>query len=330
MPKLVLIDANHLMHRAYWAIQSNLSTADGIRTNAVFGVTSMLLTILKREQPEALIACWDDGSETFRHKQYDEYKAGRNETPDDFYDQIPFAKRCFEVFAIPVISNRKYEADDLIGTLAVNGANEGFEVVIISGDKDLFQMAGENIKIAIPNKGYSEPEYLDYEGVKKKMGVYPEQVPDYKGLTGDPSDNLKGVKGIGPKTASNLIEQYGSLDNIYENLGDIKGSVKDKLDSGRESAFFCRDMAVIVKDIETDLDLKKISDQKSNISDVEAFFADIEFYTLKSRLKKMVNEDSFAREYFSGNFSLPEAVNSSHETKDDLTRITEDQLPLLD
>ena len=139
MPKLVLIDANHLMHRAYWAIQRNLSTSDGTITNAVFGVTSMLLTILKREHPEALVACWDDGSETFRHERYDEYKAGRQETPDDFYDQIPITKRCFEVFAVPVISDPKYEADDLLGTLAISGANEGFEVIIVSGDKDLFQ-----------------------------------------------------------------------------------------------------------------------------------------------------------------------------------------------
>jgi DNA polymerase-1 len=160
--------------------------------------------------------------------------------------------------------------------------------------------------------------------------VYPEQVPDYKGLTGDPSDNLKGVKGIGPKTAAGLIEEYGSLDNIYENLNQIKGSAKDKLEADKESAFFCRDMAVIVKDIETGLDLREIANRKSNLQDVEKFFSDVEFYTLKSRLKKMVAEDSFAREYFSGNFSAQDTEDSSYETKEDLGRITEEQLPLLD
>ena len=324
--KLVLLDANHLMHRAYWAIQRNLSTSSGEQTNAVFGVTSMLLTIIGREEPAAIIACWDEGSETFRHKEYKEYKAGRQETPDDFYDQIPRVYQCFAAFGIPTFSNPKYEADDLLGTFAKRGVEEGFEVIIVTGDHDLFQMADENIRIAVPHKGYAEPEYLDATGVEAKLGVTAEQIPGYKGLVGDTSDNLKGVKGIGPKTAANLLTKYHTLEELYEHLSEITGSAQSKLGAGKESAFFCRNMARLVTDISLDASLSDIAEAQASTEELEDFFAEIEFHTLRRRFHKFLQESEFAGSYFSGKPSEFVPTEDRREGE----KVSEEQLPLLD
>lgn len=327
MKTLVLLDANHLMHRAYWAIQRNLSTSAGEQTNAVFGVASMLLTILKREQPDAVIACFDEGNETVRHKEHEEYKAGRQETPDDFYTQIPRVHQCLETFGIPILSNPEYEADDLLGSLAVKGREEGFDVIIVTGDKDLYQMADGNIRIAVPHKGYSQPEYLNANGVEEKLGVTPEQVPEYKGLVGDSSDNLKGVKGIGPKTAIRLLQQYGDLEGVYEHLDEMKGSTRTKLEADKESAFFCRKMARLITDITLDLHLDDVAKKQVSLEAIDAFFTELEFYTLKTRLKNLVSETEYADQRFTGEVTIdvPENFRNRGEEK-----VNEEQLPLLD
>jgi len=328
MPKtLLLLDGNHLMHRAFWAIQRSLSTSKGEQTNAVFGVASMLLTMLQREKPDAIIACFDEGKETHRHKLHDAYKAGRQETPDDFYTQIPRVHQCFASFSIPTVSDAEYEADDFIGTLALRGSKEGWEVIIVTGDRDLFQMADHSIRIAVPHKGYAEPEYLDAKGVEAKLGVRPDQVADYKGLVGDASDNLKGVKGIGPKTAETLLQQYGTLESVYEHVEEIRGSNRAKLEADKESAFFCRDLARLVTDVPVTIDLEELLGRGTQIAEVERFFAEVEFYTLRSRLKKLLQGDAYMRKYFSGEFSLsiPEE-DASRENE----RMTVEQLPLLD
>lgn len=319
------------MHRAFWAIQRNMSTSRGEQTNAVFGVTSMLLTILKREHPDAIIACFDDGSETFRHEAHDAYKAGRKETPDGFYTQIPKVKECLRAFAIPILSDRKYEADDLIGTLAVKGAAEGYEVIIVTGDKDLFQMADTNICISVPHKGYSAPEYIDANGVKEKLGVTPDQVPDYKGLMGDSSDNIKGVKGIGPKTAAKLIQAYGTIDELYKHIEEVEGGVRAKLENDRESAFFSRKLAIIIKDVQLNINIEDVLGIKANLEDIEKFFAEIEFYTLRARLNKMLNEDEFSRSFFSGEMKgAGREYEKSDIVENRANLMTEEQLPLLD
>ncbi|HLC75873.1 MAG TPA: 5'-3' exonuclease H3TH domain-containing protein [Candidatus Peribacterales bacterium] len=324
--KLLLLDGNHLMHRAFWAIQRSLSTSKGEQTNTVFGVASMLLTMLQREKPDAIVACFDEGKETHRHKLHDAYKAGRQETPDDFYTQIPRVHQCFAAFSIPTVSNPEYEADDLIGTLALRGAKEGWEVIIVTGDRDLFQMANHAIRIAIPHKGYAEPEYLDANGVEGKLGVRPDQVPDYKGLVGDASDNLKGVKGIGPKSGEALLKKYGTLESVYEHLEDIQGTSRSKLESDRESAFFCRDMARLVTDAPIDLDLEPLAGKGTDLSSVERFFMEMEFYTLRSRLKKLVQSNEFMRTYLSGESILPSADDEQGVGD----KMTVEQLPLLD
>lgn len=330
MKKLVLLDANHLMHRAYWAIDRRLKTSQGEQVNAVFGVVSMLLTAFAREHPDLLLACFDEGKETFRHQDHSEYKAGRAETPDDFYAQIPRIHEALRSFSIPILSDAKYEADDLIGTLALRGAKEGWEVLIVTGDRDLFQMADTRIRIAVPHKGYAEPHYLDARGVEQVLGVKPEQVPDYKGLIGDASDNLQGVRGIGPKTASALLRQYGTLERIYEHLPEIRESARAKLLADKESAFFCKKLARLVTDIPLPGDLLATTFSGKRAA-VEDFFARLELKTLLRRFQKFLEEDSYAREHFSGvgasDSVLLEELSKEEEGR---KRLTEEQLPLLD
>ncbi|MEK7137176.1 MAG: 5'-3' exonuclease H3TH domain-containing protein [Patescibacteria group bacterium] len=348
MKKLVLLDANHLMHRAYWAIDRRLKTTRGEQVNAVFGVVSMLLTMLSRERPDLLLACFDEGKETFRHQDHREYKAGRAETPDDFYTQIPRVHEALRAFAIPILSDPKYEADDLIGSAAIRAAKEEWDVLIVTGDRDLFQMADTRICIAVPHKGYTEPHYLDAAGVKEALGVTPAQVPDYKGLTGDASDNLRGVRGIGPKTAVSLIEKFGSLEAIYEHLPEIRFSVKEKLLADKESAFFCKKLARLVTDIILPEGILQASFSPERAA-VERFFATLELKTLLRRFQKFLEEDPYAREHFRGegaeNLLLEESLQEPSfapdgvelvpssvegEGREGKKRLTEEQLPLLD
>ncbi len=330
MKKLVLLDANHLMHRAYWAIQRSLKTSKGEQTNAVFGVASMILTLIAREKPDILIACFDEGDETFRHVENKEYKAGRAETPDDFYVQIPRVHQCLKAFGIPTFSDPKYEADDLLGTLAVKGVAEGFDVTIVTGDRDLFQMASDGIQIAIPHKGYAVPEYLGPKGVEEKLGVTPAQVPDYKGLTGDASDNLKGVLGIGPKTAVELLQKYSTLEGVYEHLPEIRENVRKKLEVDRESAFFCKRLAKLITDVPLQTTLTAMEGWGEKSETIDAFFREIEFFTLRRRFHKFLEENGYAASHFLG--KLPSSTSDILEETphSEKGKITEEQLPLLD
>lgn len=289
MKHLVLIDGHHLMYRAFYAIPSTMQTTQGEQTNAVYGVASMLLAILRIEEPDALLFCFDAGEETFRHKENATYKDGRAETPDEFYNQIPRIIEMIETFGIQHVSDPKFEADDFLGTYATVAAKEGWRVTIVTGDRDAFQLASPNIRVAIPHKGYQQTEYLGPKEVEAKFGVTPEQVASYKGLVGDSSDNLPGVHGIGPKTATLLLQQYGSLTGVYEHLADIKPTVRAKLDADREQAFFCEHMAQLVLDIPLPCALEAIRVQKMDIEPVMQFFHSVEFAALERRLLSLAD-----------------------------------------
>lgn len=298
MKHLVLVDGHHLMYRAYWAIPRTLKTRSGEQTNAVFGVASMLLTIMQREQPDALLFCFDAGEETFRHQENDTYKDGRAETPDDFYVQIPRIVELIETFGIPHVSDPQYEADDFLCTYALEAEKAGMRVTIVTGDKDCFQLANQNIRIAIPHKGYMQAEYLDDKGVEEKFGVRPDQVASYKGLCGDSSDNLPGVLGIGPKTAVALLQDYGSLTGIYEHLEDIKPSLREKLERDRDQAFFCERMAELVCDIALPLPLEDVRLENLPYTEIATFFTSMEFMALTKRLQALA-DNSYGQSIFS-------------------------------
>ncbi len=272
------------MYRAYWAIPRTLTTKAGEQVNAVFGMAAMLLSILKLEQPDRLVVCFDAGEETFRHQENATYKEGRAETPDDFYTQIPRILELVDTWQLPHAENKQYEADDLLCAYSKAAVDASDRVTIVTGDRDAFQLASDRVKISIPHSGYMQPEYMGPDEIYAKYGIRPDQVPAYKGLVGDSSDNLPGVKGIGPKTASDLLQKYDTLEGVYEHLEDIRPSVRTKLEADKESAFFCQRMARLVCDIELvppyeDTVLKDIDSQA-----VIAFFDRMEFTMLKRRL----------------------------------------------
>jgi DNA polymerase-1 len=288
MSHLVLIDGHHLMHRAYWAIPRTLKTRAGEQVNTVFGVASMMLHILKKEEPTHFLFCFDAGDETFRHEENATYKDGRATTPDDFYIQIPRVMELVETFGIRHVSEKKYEADDFLCTYAKRGEEAGMRVTIVTGDRDAFQLATDKIHIAIPHSGYLQAEYLGPVEIEAKYGIRPDQVPAYKGLVGDASDNLPGVVGIGPKTAAELLQAYDTLESVYEHLADIRPSVREKLERDKEQAFFCQHMALLISDIPLKVALDEVKMQHLPAARVAEFFTDLEFNLLTRRFREFL------------------------------------------
>ncbi len=295
------------MYRAYWAIPRTLSTKAGEQVNAVFGFASMILTILRKEEPTHFLICFDEGEQTFRHQENATYKDGRAETPDDFYSQIPRIQEFVSVSGIQHNSHPGFEADDLLCTYARAAEKAGMRTTIVTGDRDAFQLATEKITIAIPHGGYQTTEYLGPKEILAKYGVRPDQIADYKGLTGDSSDNLPGVKGIGPKTAAQLLQEYDTLDALYEHLDAVKPAVRAKLEADRESAFFCRRMAVLIDTIPLVPPLEDIRLSTLPCNDILAFFRTLEFTMLTRRLL-----DLRATPY--GTLLCPGPVNADAQT----------------
>ncbi len=276
------------MYRAYYAIPRTLQTSKGVQTNAVYGVASMLLSLLKIEEPEHLLFCFDAGEETFRHQENATYKEGRAETPDEFYLQIPLILDMIDAFGFRHIADARYEADDFLGTYAQSAAAAGMRVTIVTGDRDAFQLATDHVRIAIPHKGYQQTEYLGPKEIEAKYGVRPDQIASFKGLVGDASDNLPGVTGIGPKGAAVLLQQYGTLAGIYEHLLDIKDATREKLERDREQAFFCERMATLVCDIPLPVTLEETRLSDIAVDAPKAFFSTIESPALSKRLDQIL------------------------------------------
>lgn len=259
MKKILLIDGNSLLYRAYFATAysktATLKTQSGIPTNGLYGFINMILAILEKEKYYDVKVAFDKGKKTFRHQKMEAYKANRQQTPTDLISQIPLAQEFLTNVGIEWYTQDNYEADDLIGSINQNILIKypEFVVDILSSDKDLFQLISPKTTILIPQSGTSDLLRMDETNVKVKW-CEPNQVPDLKGLMGDPSDNLKGVRGVGEKTAIKLIHDYQSLENIYQHLEELKPKLQEKLELDKESAFFCREMATIIVDAElTDL-----------------------------------------------------------------------------
>lgn len=276
------------MYRAYWAIPRTLRTRAGLQVNAVFGMTSMLLAILKQEAPDAFLLCFDAGGETFRHQEHAAYKEGREETPDDFLQQVPLILEVVDAFGFSRIADSRYEADDFLGTYALAGERAGMRVSIVTGDRDALQLASDAVRIIIPHKGYQEAEELGPEEVRKKYGVRPDQIPAWKGLAGDPSDNLPGVRGIGPKGAAKLLQQFGTLEELYSHLSAAPPALRQKLSEGREQAFFCQRMAQLVRDIPLPLPLDALFLRALPSARILATLQQFEFTLLLRRFRELL------------------------------------------
>ena len=290
-PRFVIIDGNHLIHRAYHAIQSPLKTSGGEQTNAIFGFASILLNIIEIEKPDYIAMTFDEKAPTFRHEMAEDYKGTRQKAPDELYAQIPRIKEMVTVFKMPIYSKEGFEADDMLGTLAKEAEEQGMEVYIVTGDMDAMQLITPNIRVAYPHKGYREPIIFDRLRVKEKYGIEPEQIADYKAMMGDTSDNIKGVQGIGPKGASQLLNAYGSLEGIYEHIDEIHGGLHDKLAAGKEAAFFSQKMCRIVQDVPNGFKKEDADLESLDYLGLDRFLEMMEMKSLRGRLKKIIPEN---------------------------------------
>jgi DNA polymerase-1 len=293
---LVVIDGNHLIHRAFYAIQAPLKTSSGEQTNAVFGFASMLLNIIEAEEPDYIALTFDEHAPTFRHEKHEEYKATRIKAPDELYAQIPRIREMVERFNIPIYSEEGYEADDMMGTLAKKAVKEGLSVYLVTGDMDMLQLVNGDVHVVFPHKGYREPIVYDAEKVYEKYHIHPDQVVDYKALVGDTSDNIKGVDGIGPKGAEQLLSKYKHLDGIYEHIGEITGSTQEKLVRDEEAAYFAQSLAQIVTDVPCGWKKEDTDVGTLDYLGLQKFFEEMEMKSLHRRLSKMVPADKLTPE----------------------------------
>jgi DNA polymerase I len=249
MKKLLLLDANALLHRAWHALPQTMTSPDGVVVNAVYGIASVVLKIQKDEQPDLFIACWDTKAKTFRHEAYAGYKATRPEKEQELYDQIPLAKEVLETMGIQSLAIDGYEADDLIGTLSRIGADDGYHVRIVTGDRDSLQLIGDHVDVLTFKKGVSETKLYDANAVMEEYGVTPIQTIDWKAISGDSSDNIKGIKGIGDKGATDLIKKYGSMEGAIKAAKDdaeeFSPSLRKKLVEGEEDGIFSKMLVTI-------------------------------------------------------------------------------------
>jgi DNA polymerase-1 len=286
MEKFIIIDGNALLHRAWHAIPP-LTTKKGVVVNAAFGFTSILLNIINELKPDYLCASFDLRAPTFRHKKFTEYKAKRKKQPDELYAQIPIIKEILKTFNIPVYEKKGFEADDVIGTIVKSLKDKkDIEKLILTGDLDALQLVENTIKVLTFKKGIRETKVYDIKAVKERYGFGPEAVVDYKALRGDASDNIPGVPGVGEKTATELIKEFGSLDDIYKNFekSNIKEPWKKKLRENKEIAYLSQDLATIILDVDMDFDLAKTKWDYSNEEGIYQIFQEYEFRSLLNKL----------------------------------------------
>ncbi|SDX16079.1 DNA polymerase I [Paenibacillus sp. CF384] len=248
MDKWVLIDGNSIIYRAFFAMPP-LTNSSGLHTNAVYGFTTMLLKLLEEEKPTHMLVAFDAGKITFRHEGYAEYKGGREKTPSELSEQFPVLKELLRSFGIAQYELPGYEADDIIGTLSRLADEGGIETVVVSGDKDMLQLASDHVTIALTRKGVTDVERYDPAGIQERYGLTPLQIIDLKGLMGDTSDNIPGIPGVGEKTALKLLHEFGSVEGVLANTGEIKGKMKEKVEEHQESALMSKKLATIYREV---------------------------------------------------------------------------------
>ena len=286
MKKVVLVDGNNLLFRSYYATayQGNfMKNKDGFPTNALYGFVNMINKIISEEKPEYMLVAFDKGK-TFRHDKYKDYKAGRIQMPDELKQQFPVAKEILTNLGIKWFEIDNYEADDIVGTLSkMIDEKDDYNGLIVSSDKDLLQLISDKVIM----KMLKPKDYvmMDKKAFFEVYGLSPDKMIDIKALEGDQSDNIPGVRGIGEKTALKLLQEYGSLEGIYENLDKLKGSVLTKLSEGKQKAFESKELVTIYKEVPLGFELEdtKINDQ--NISELKKIYENLEFYSFLKNMK---------------------------------------------
>ncbi len=322
--RLIVIDSNSVIHRAFHALPP-LSTKDGEIVNAVYGFLLVFLKAIREFRPDYVAAAFDLPSPTFRHKKFEKYKAKRPPAPKELYEQIPKVKEILKAFNVSIFEKEGFEADDLIGTISQQFLKKQIvppaEVIILSGDKDVLQLVNKNTKAYILRKGVKDTVLYDENLVREKyQGLNPGQLDDFKALRGDPSDNIPGVRGIGEKTAIQLIKQFDTLENLYlameEKEANLNENLRLKLEQQKEQAFLSRELVQIRKDAPLDLNFKKIQWGEYNKEKIVEILESLEFYSLIPRLP---SNDGLPEKAFPERIKKEKKTGKTEEHKENLT-----------
>ncbi|TCK22689.1 DNA polymerase I [Pseudonocardia endophytica] len=284
-PRLLLLDGHSLAYRAFFALPAeNFRTGTGQTTNAVYGFTSMLINLLRDEEPTHLAVAFDVSRKTFRAERYAEYKANRSTTPDDFRGQIDLIKEVLNALNIPVFGVDGYEADDLIATLATQAEAEGFDVLITTGDRDAFQLVTDHVTVLYPKRGVSDLGRIDPAEVDNRYGLTPAQYPDFAALRGDPSDNLPSIPGVGEKTAAKWVREFGSLAELTDRVDEVKGKAGDALRENLANVTLNRQLTELVRDVDLGAGPSQLEVRAWDRDAVHRLFDELEFRVLRERL----------------------------------------------
>ncbi len=306
----IAIDGNAIVHRAFHAYPPTLVTSDGLQVNAVYGFTVMLLQVLKQFEPKYVVCAFDTSKPTFRHTKFPAYKAQRKPTDQSLIDQFPLVEQVLTSLNIPILKKEGYEADDILGTIS-KWVDSGkwnsydYDMYLVTGDRDFLQLIGEKVKVCIPQGSFNSLTTFDRESSFQRYGYYPEQVIEYKGLVGDTSDNIPGIKGVGEKTAMTLLNKYNTLEGIYSNINELKGRTYTLISEGYEQAVFSRDLATINRDVDIQLNLEDCVLQDFDEDKVISLLTRFEFRSLISKLPKSNRQETKGGQL--GMFGLPEA-----------------------
>ena len=292
MKRFLIIDGNSLLHRAYHALPP-LTDKSGEVANAVFGFSNMLLKAIDEVKPDYIACAFDTAAPTFRHVEFEAYKAQRAAPPPDLYPQLPKVKKVLDAFGIPYFEKEGFEADDIIATLAMKCqmSNVKCQITILSGDRDVLQLVDGNIKAQMPGWNLKETTLYGAREVMEKFGVTPEQMVDYKSLIGDVSDNVPGIAGIGPKTASDLIKKYGSIEEIFKHLGEISEPVRVKLEAGKETALAAMRLVELDRNVPIEIRVKSL-EFRPNWEQVRKEYEELGFKSIAAKLPNLDNLDS--------------------------------------
>ena len=292
--ELFLIDGNSLVYRAFFALPESIATSKGQPTNAIFGFASMLVKIISEYGVKPTLVVWDAGT-SGRDEVYEEYKAGRRERPDLLSEQWPYMHPLVDSFGYTNVKVSGYEADDVIATLASRAAADGIDVTVVTGDRDMFQLVEPRIRIMATGRGITDTKIYDRDAVIDRYGIPPERIPDFYGLKGDTSDNIPGVPGIGDKTASQLLQEWGDLDGVLANIDSISGAKrKQNLTEHADDARISKQLATAVRDVEVDVDFDQVFAREPDRSQLRETFREFELRAPLERLEEALGEDGAA------------------------------------
>ncbi len=280
MPTLALIDGNSIAYRAFYALPEDLATKSGVVTNAVFGFTRMLIRLLKDHHPEAVAVAWDISRVTFRTESFPDYKAQREKAPDHFKSQLPLIDEVLQALDVTQLREEGYEADDIIASLARQAVEEGWDVLIVTGDRDAFQLVGGPVKVLYTRRGISDTVLVDEDYVEKKYGIPPSRYVEYAALRGDTSDNLPGVPGVGEKTAARLIGEYGDIDGVYAHITELTPKLRENLAASREQVYLNRELMALVDNLEIGYSLDELRVKEWDRARVKELFDSLEFHSM--------------------------------------------------